>query len=169
MLEQAGLTIVGFSHGANISLNHARTIKNGKASISSKTAGKIADFFCIEAGLLFLPKAIKIKDPLNIPTIQKFYDENIQNDKFFTVKAKENSVTAILKEKIIYESLMDDWTRSKEIVTYVNETKKYKKYNNIFNIRSVSKALGRIYAESNLLERADLRENGKVFIYKRKQ
>lgn len=168
LLEQTGITLVGFSYGANISLNHARTIKNGKASITSKTAAKIGDFFEVEAGLLFLSKLAKLKEPLKIPTIAKFYEENIENDKFFTTKAKEDSVTEILRTKIISEEIMANWTRSKEIVTYVADNKKYKKYKNIFNIKSVSKALGRIFEDTDLLERDDLRKNGKVFIYKRK-
>ena len=168
LLEQTGITITGFSYGAGISLNHARRIKNGKASISSKTAGKIADFFDIEAGLLFLSKNIKLKDPLKIPSIAIFYSENIQNDKFFTARAKDDKVAVILKDQLIHEEIMSDWTRSNQIVEYVKKSKKYQKYKHLFNIRNVSKAFGRIYESTTLLDRNDMRGNGKVFQYKKR-
>ena len=168
LLDQTGITITGFSYGANVSLNHARRIKNGKASISSKTAGKIADFFEIEAGLLFFSKNIKLKDPLKIPSIAKFYDENIENDKFFTDRAKDDKVATILKNQLIHEEFMAEWTRSMEIVDYVKVSKKYQNYKNLFNIRNVSKALGRIYDSTTLLERNDMRGNSKVFQYRRR-
>jgi len=76
LLQQSGITIVGFSHATSISLNHARVIKNGKSSITLKTAEKIARFFSIEAGLLFLADPILLEDPLSIPQIINFYKEN---------------------------------------------------------------------------------------------
>lgn len=168
LLEQTGITVTGFSFGAKISLNHCRLIKNGKASISSKTAGKIADFFEIEVGLLFLSRNIKLKDPIKIPSILAFYKENIENDKFFSEKAKDGKVAIILKDKLINEEIMGNWVRTYQIIEYVRNSKKYKKYRNLFNIRNVSKALGRIYDSSELLDRKDMRNNGKVFQYKKK-
>lgn len=168
LLDQTGITIIGFSHGANISLNHARVIKNGKSSITSKTARKIADFFEIEAGLLFLPKIIKLKDPLKIASIAKFYQDNIDNIQFFTKKALENRVSFILYNYLIPDEIMSNWIRSFQIVNYVNENKKYQKYKDLFNIRNVSKALERIYKSTDALDKNDLYGNGKVFQYKRK-
>lgn len=168
LLDQTGITITGFSHGSGISLNHARVIKNGKASITSKTAKKIADFFEIEAGLLFLSKIIKLKDPLKIRSIAKFYEDNIENIQFFTKKALENRVSFILYHYLIPDDIMSNWIRSFQIVNYVNENKKYQKYKDLFNIRNVSKALERIHKSTDLLDVNDLYGNGKVFQYRRK-
>lgn len=167
LLQQTGLTISGFSHATNISLNHARIIKNGRASITIRTANKIADFFQIEVGYLFLPTPIKLKSPTEIPNIAKFYKENIENKAFFTATAHDKQVMFILTHHLILGGVLDDWTRSKEIIDYVNNKKELAAYRNLFNIRNVSKALSRIFNSTTILERRDMRGNGKVFQYRK--
>jgi len=168
LLEQTGITISGFSNATGISLNHARVIMNGKASITIKTAENIAALFSIEAGRLFLDEIIKLKEPMSIPAIVNFYQENVRNEKFFVQKALENSVTMILKNDLIPSPLFDTWVRAKEIIIYIGEDKKYSAYKAIFNSNGVSKALSRIYMNTDLLDRDDLRGNRRVFQYKRK-
>ncbi|KIA96215.1 hypothetical protein OC25_03810 [Pedobacter kyungheensis] len=168
LLEQSGITILGFSNATGISLNHARVIKNGRASITLKTAEKIASFFSVEPDLLFLENPIILGDLASIPTISEFYLHNDGNEKFFINKVKESSITLILKSQLIPSSLFNNWVRSMDILVYFNENKHYLQSRNLFNAKSISKALSRIYQETELLERDDLRKNGKVFRYRRK-
>ena len=168
LLEQSGITVLGFSNATGISLNHARVIKNGKASITLKTAEKIASFFSIEPGILFLETAIILEDPRSIPTISDFYINNDGNEKFFVTKVNEGSITLLLKNQIIPSDLFNNWVRSKDLLMYLIKTKSHLQFKKIFNAKSISKALSRIYLETDLLDRDDLRKNGRVFRYKRR-
>jgi len=169
LLEQSGITVLGLSHATGISLNHLRIIKNGKASISLKTAERIAEFFSIEPGLLFLENPIFLENPASILNVSDFYKNNDSNQKFFIARINESSITLLLKSQIIPSDLFDNWVRSKDILTYLNESKNHLQSKKMFNAKSISKALSRIYSETDLLDRDDLRKNGRVFIYKRRE
>lgn len=167
LLEQTGITIVGFSQAVGISLNHARVIMNGKASITQRTADKIASFFEIELGRLFLDETLNLNDPLDIPKIKEFYKNNEQNANYFRGRSKEKSITYLIINKLIHETIFDDWTRVGELLHFINEAEKYSKYKNIYTHKGISKALGRIFLKYDILQRKDYGKNGKVFVYRR--
>lgn len=160
LLQQAGITIVGLAYAIDMSVNHLRTIRTGKASISSRTAGKIADFFYIEVSQLFSVKPIKIKNIKSIPTIKQFYEENVGNPQFFTNQIKDNSLMHFLRTELLKSKYFEEEHDVGEIRKHCKE-----KYQRNFSSKALSAQLVRL-AEEGALVRRDKFGNGSVYLYK---
>ena len=160
LLQQAGITIVGLAHAIDMSVNHLRTIKAGKASISSRTAGKIADFFNIEVSQLFSAKSIKIKNIRSIPTVKRFYEENVGNLQFFIRQRKENSLMHFLRTELLKSKYLEEEHDVREIREHCKDN-----YKRNFTSKALSAQLVRL-AEEGVLVRRDKFGNGSVYLYK---
>lgn len=160
LLQQAGITIVGLADAIDMSVNHLRTIRADKASISSRTAGKIVDFFNIEVSQLFSAKPIKIKNIRSIPTIKRFYEENVGNSQFFIRQRKENSLMHFLRTELLKSKYFEEEHDVGEIRKHCKE-----KYQRNFTSKALSAQLVRL-AEEGALVRRDKFGNGSVYLYK---
>jgi transcriptional regulator with XRE-family HTH domain len=161
--EQAGLTIDGLTFALSISISYTLMIERGAANISTKLAKEIANFFAIEISKLYSEKPIKLKDPLKIPTIAKFYKENEKNAKFFTQRRAEYSVAAFLRNVLLYDPFMKDGRTVSDIIKYSDT-----QYQRNLESQEVSRELRRLYLK-DVLERKDKFENGSVYLYSLKK
>ncbi len=164
LLQQSGITIVGLAVGIGMSVNHLRTVKAGKASISSRTAGKISDFFEIEVSQLFSPKPITLKKVENIPTIKQFYVDNSANLEFFiNLKKTENSLMYFLRNTLLKSQFLAEERDVKEILMECEL-----EYQRSFTSKALSAQLIRLAKEGALTSR-DKFGNGSVYLYKLKE
>ncbi len=163
LLKQSGISIIGLASAISMSVNHVRTIKQGKASsISTKTAGKIADFFGIEIGDLFSSEPIKLNNLEELATLQAFYKENENNPKFFEARKGENSIAYFLKNTLVPSG----YFREQREVYQVREYAK-KEFNKDFDSKEISRQLNRM-VESGELEKEDKTGNKSIYVYKNK-
>lgn len=161
LLEQSGISIIGLASAINMSVNHLRTIKQGKASsISTKTAGKIADFFGIEIGDLFFSQPIILRNLEEISTIQAFYEENEKNPKFFEARKRENSVAYFLKNDLVPSGYFSEPREVYQVKEYAKE-----EFNKDFDSKEISRQLNRM-VESGELEKQDKTGNKSIYVYK---
>ncbi|KIO77514.1 hypothetical protein TH53_08710 [Pedobacter lusitanus] len=162
LLSQTGISIAGLASATDLSVNHLRTIKNGKASISSKTAGKIADFFELELSVIFSPKLIKLKKWEHIETIRKFYSDNVNNTQFFIARQAEKSVAYFLKTELIPSSFFEEKREVNDVQDYIK-----KEYKRGFTSKELSRQLNRL-ADSGVLSKEDKTGNKSIYLYHRK-
>jgi plasmid maintenance system antidote protein VapI len=162
LLQQSGITITGLAHAIDMSVNHLRTIRLGKASISSRTAGKIADFFEIDVSQLFALKPIKLKGIKSSAIVKQFYEDNQENKHFFVVNKAENSLMYFLRTVLIKSNFLNVERDVKEIREHCKTVHK-----RTFNSKALSAQLVRLFQEG-LLERIDKFGNGTVFTYRLK-
>jgi transcriptional regulator with XRE-family HTH domain len=162
LLSQSGLSIVGLAHAIEMSVNHLRTAKNGKASISGKTAGKIADFFGIEIGVLFSARDFRLKKLENIENLQRFYIDNENNPQFFVRRKGENSVAHFLKEILLPSGFFSERREVNEIQSFIK-----KHYKRDFTSKELSRQLTRLF-DAGMLIREDKTGNRSIFLYKNK-
>lgn len=160
LLAQTGISIVGLAHAIDMSPNHLRTVKNGRASISSKTAGKIADFFEIEIGILFSSKTFKLKKIENIETIRCFYSENEHNSQFFLYGKVKNSVAYFLREVLLPFGFFSENREVNEIQAFAKS-----KFKKDFSSKELSRQLNRL-AVAGLLSKTDKTGNRSIFLYR---
>lgn len=160
LLSQSGLTIIGLSNAINMSPNHLRAIKKGKASISSKTAGKIADFFVIGVDSLFSTKEIKLKKRELIHPLTTFYKENEANQEFFIHRKTQNSIAFFLNNRI----LPSDYLRAERSVSEI-QNHILSSYGKEFSSKEISRQLTRL-VESGKLQKKSKFGNSSVFLYK---
>ncbi len=158
---KAGLTIEGLTFALSISISYTLMIERGAANISPKLAKKIADFFGIEIARLYMNKAIALKAPLKIPTIQKFYEENQKNAKFFINRRSEYSVASFVRNVLLSDSFISDEGHT------VGEIAEYslKQYKRDLDSQELSRELRRLYLKG-VLQRADKFGNGSVYLYR---
>jgi plasmid maintenance system antidote protein VapI len=162
LLDQTGIRVEGLAFAIKMSINHLRTVKAGKASISTRTAGKIADFFEIKVNMLISEKSIKLRKPDKIETIKQFYEENKNNPKFFIDRQRENSVAHFLRTGLIPGGYLNDEREVSEMRVYC-----LTKYQRKFESKELSRQLGRLVDEG-LLSRRDKFGNGTVYLYRKK-
>lgn len=160
---QAGLTLEGFAAAISISISYVRMIENGKANITSKLAQRITDFFEIEVQKLYTNKHYSLKKPENIPSIKRFYDENVRNPQFFLNRKGENSVAHFLRTELISGGYLDDEREVGEIREHC-----LTKYQRKFDSKEMSRQLGRLVDEG-LLSRTDKFGNGTVYLYRKRK
>ncbi|NRF41127.1 helix-turn-helix domain-containing protein [Pedobacter foliorum] len=163
LLAQSGISIVGLAQAIEMSVNHLRTIKNGKASISSKTAGKIADFFEVELGDLFSSKILKLKKWKDIKTIRAFYNANEHNPQFFLHRRGENSVAFFLNKSILPSGFLFNEKEVNEIKSFIKN-----EFNKDFTSKELSRQLNRL-VDSGILTRQDKTGRKSIFLYKLKR
>ncbi|MET4140949.1 helix-turn-helix transcriptional regulator [Pedobacter sp. UYP1] len=163
LLDQTGINVTGLAIATDISVNHLRTIKNGKASISSKTAGKIADFFGVEIDVIFSAKLFKLKKWETIETIKNFYKENVNNPQFFVSRQGEESIAYFIKKELIPKMFFAEQRE-------VNYVRKYikKEYKRDFSSKEISRQLNRL-TDSGVLSKEDKTGNKSIYLYKIKQ
>ena len=162
LLQQTGITIVGLAHAVDMSVNHLRTIRAGNASVSSRTAGKIADFFDIEVSQLFSAKPVRVKNIRSIPTINRFYEDNVGNPQFFTDQRKENSLMHFLRTELLTTKYLKNEHDVGEIREHCKEI-----YKRDFTSKALSAQLVRLVKEGLLSKRRKF-GNGSVYLYKLK-
>lgn len=162
LLDQTGINVTGLAIATDISVNHLRTIKNGKASISSKTAGKIADFFGVEIDVIFSAKLFKLKKWETIETIKNFYEENVNNPQFFVARQGEESIAYFIKKELIPTMFFAEQRE-------VNYVRKYikKEYKRDFSSKEISRQLNRL-TDSGVLSKEDKTGNKSIYLYKLK-
>lgn len=162
LLLQSGITITGLAYAIDMSVNHLRTIRLGKASISSRTAGKISDFFEIDVSLLFSSKLIKLKNIKGIGTLSRFYEDNSKNKEFFIDSKEENSLTYFLRKELLKSDFLNIKRDVKEIKEYC-----FKQYQRNYTSKALSAQLLRLSEEGDL-ERSKKFANSSVYLYKLK-
>jgi hypothetical protein len=143
-----------------MSPNHLRAIRKGKASISSKTAGKIADFFMIGVDALFSAKEIKLKRIELILPLATFYKENEANQEFFIHRKAQNSIAFFLKNKILPSDYLKKERSVSEIQNHILSD-----YSKEFSSKEISRQLTRL-VESGKLQKKSKFGNKSVFLYK---
>lgn len=162
LIQQTEITITGLAYAINMSVNHLRTIRLGKATISSRTAGKIATFFEIEISQLFDIKPIRLKNIKSIPTIKKFYEENEKNISFFNRNKSRNSLMYFLRITLLKSDFLTVGRDVKEIKEHCKVV-----YQRSFTSKALSAQLVRLYKEGSLTRFSKFRK-GTVFMYKLK-
>ena len=162
LLRQSGITITGLAYAIEMSVNHLRTIKLGKASISSRTAGKISDFYEIDVSLLFSSKPIKLRNIKNISTINRFYEDNSKNIEFFINSKEENSLMYFLRTELLKSDFLISERDVKEIKNYC-----LKQFQCNYTSKALSAQLLRLSEEGCLL-RSKKFSNSSVYLYKLK-
>lgn len=162
LLYQSGLTVIGLSNAINMSPNHLRAIKNGKASISSRTAGKIADFFMIGVDLLFSTKLIKLKRTELIIPLITFYKENEANQEFFIQRKAQNSIGFFLNNTILPSDYLEVERSVREIKNHILSS-----YRKDFSSKEISRQLTRL-VESGKLQKQSKFGNNSIFLYSKK-
>jgi len=159
LLLQSGITIIGLAYAIDMSVNHLRTIRLGKASISSRTADKISKFFGIEVSLLFSSKPIKLKNIRSIETVNTFHRDNSKNLEFFANKKEENSLMYFLRKELLKSNFLEIERDVKEIKQHCLE-----KYNRNYNSKALSAQLLRLFDEG-YLKRSKKFANSSVYLY----
>src|SRR3546814_520727 len=160
---QGGLTIEGLTFALSISISYTLMIERGAANISSKLAKKIADFFDIEVAQLYTDKPTKLKTPLKLPAIAKFYAENDNNAKFFIHRRSEYSVASFVRNVLLLDSFISDEGHTVgEIAGY-----SLKQYKRDLDSQELSRELRRLYLK-DILQRVDKFGNGSVYLYQLK-
>lgn len=162
LLQQSGITITGLAYAIDMSVNHLRTIRLGKASISSRTAGKISDFFEIDVSLLFSSKPIKLKNIKGINTIGRFYEDNSKNVEFFINSKEETSLMYFLRTELLKSDFLKVEHDVKEIKNYCS-----KQFQRSYTSKALSAQLLRLSQEGHL-ERSRKFANSSVYLYKLK-
>lgn len=162
LLLQSGITITGLAYAIEMSVNHLRTIRLGKASISSRTADKISTFFEIEVSLLFSTKSIKLKNINNIETVNNFYRDNSKNAEFFSNNKEENSLMYFLRKELLKSNFLEIERDVKDIKQHcINQ------YERNYSSKSLSAQLLRL-SEEGYLERSKKFANRSVYLYRLK-
>lgn len=154
------LTPKGFSAAVDISVNHLRLIERGESNITSRTAGKIADFAGIEVKHLFSLTLPKLKKPENIPTVKKFYEDNRENYKYFISRKGENSVANFIRTVLIPDGY---FKKQRKIVGIIVRDCRVE-YKKRFTSKELSRQLGRL-ADKGALSKKDPTGTGKKFAY----
>eukprot|EP00388_Colpodella_angusta_P015269 GDKJ01037865.1.p1 GENE.GDKJ01037865.1~~GDKJ01037865.1.p1 ORF type:complete len:182 (-),score=8.75 GDKJ01037865.1:622-1167(-) len=160
LLLQTGITITGLAYAIDMSVNHLRTIRLGKASISSRTAGKISDFFEIDVSLLFSSKPIKLKNFKSIDTVSRFYEDNSKNKEFFVNSKEENSLMFFLRKELLKSDFLKVERDVKEIKDYC-----IKQYQRNYTSKALSAQLLRL-SDEGYLEKSKKFENNSVYLFK---
>lgn len=160
LLQQSGITITGLAYAIDMSVNHLRTIRLGKASISSRTAGKISDFFEIDVSLLFSSKPIKLKSIKSIETVNSFYANNSKNLEFFVGNKETDSLMHFLRQELLKTDFLKTERDVKEIKDYCKTS-----HQRNFSSKALSAQLLRL-SEEGFLKINDKFENGSVYLYK---
>lgn len=160
LLLQSGITITGLSYAIEMSVNHLRTIRLGKASISSRTADKISKFFEIEVSLLFSTKPIKLKNIKSIETINNFYRANSKNVEFFTNNKEENSLMYFLRKELLKSDFLKTARDVKEIKHFCINL-----HQRTYTSKALSAQLLRL-SEEGYLKRSRKFANSSVYLYK---
>ncbi|MEO6520558.1 MAG: helix-turn-helix transcriptional regulator [Mucilaginibacter sp.] len=156
---QASLTIEGLTFALSISISYTLMIERGKANISSKLATKIANLFGIEVAQIYSAKKINLKAPQSISPIEKFYDENKQNAKFFIHRRNEYSVASFVRNILLLDPVMNSEHTVGEIKEYCA-----KKYKRELDSQELSREIRRLFLK-NILQRRDKFGNGSVYFY----
>lgn len=159
LLTQSRITISGLAEGTSVSINHLRTIIKGEASITGRTAGKIAYFFEIEVGQLFSSAPIQLKDIELIDTIRKFYEGNSNNPQYFEDRKTEKSVSHYIENQVVPSGFLAEERSVYEVV---------KKVNSDSDLESTSKEVSRILTRltaKGILEKEMIVGNKKRFKY----
>lgn len=157
---QTGLTIEGLTFALSISISYTLMIERGTANVSSSLAKRIANFFDVEVAQLYTDKTINLKSPLKISSIEKFYQENEQNAKFFIQRRAEYSVASFLRNVLLADSVILEGHTVSELIEY-----SHKKYKRELNSQELSRELRRLY-KKGVLDREDKFDNGSVYLYK---
>jgi len=160
LLLQSGITITGLAYAIEMSVNHLRTIRLGKASISSRTADKISKFFEIEVSLLFSAKPIKLKNIKSIETLINFYKDNSKNIEFFTNKKEENSLMHFLRKELLKSDFLKTARDVKEIKDFCSN-----QHQRDYTSKALSAQLLRLF-EEGYLERRKKFTNSSVYLYR---
>lgn len=159
--KQAGLTIEGLTFALSISISYTLMIERGAANISAKLAKKIADFFDIGVAQLYTDKPIKLKTPLRLPAIAKFYAENDKNAKFFIHRRSEYSVASFVRNVLLLDSFISD---EEHTVGEIAEHS-FEHYKRDLDSKELSRELRRLYLKG-ILQRQDKFGNGSVYLYR---
>lgn len=162
LLDQTGISIAGLAIGTEISLNHLRTIKNGTASISSKTAGKIAIFFGVSIDVIFSTELHKLEEPKNQGDIGKFYKENANNREFFVDRQQENSVAYSINTNLIPSQFFAEGREVSYVQKYLRE-----EHGLDFSSKDISQHLTRL-SKKGILTKEDKTGNKSIYLYKLK-
>ncbi len=109
---------------------------------------------------MYTAKTIRLKAPLKIPTIAKFYQENIQNPTFFIHRIAEYSVANFLRNVLLEDSVILKGQTVGQLIEYSNN-----KYKRDLNSQEMSRELRRLY-KKGILDREDKFGNGSVYLYK---
>lgn len=162
LLDQTGISIVGLAIGTEISLNHLRKIKKGTASISSKTAEKIAKFFGVGVDVIFSAELYKLEESENKGNVEKFYKENVNNHKFFVDRQQEESVAYFIGKKLIPSQFFAEHREVNYVKKYIKE-----EYNLDFSSKEISQHLTRL-SEKGILTKEDKTGKKSIYLYKLK-
>lgn len=161
LLVQSEISIVGLAHAIEMSVNHLRTIKNGKASISIKTAGKIADFFDLEIGALFSSKPLTLKKLQDIANVKDFYASNVNNSQFFLHRREENSVAVFLKKILLSSEFLNEEREVNEIQSFIKNG-----FHKDFTSKELSRQLNRL-VNAGMLTKRDKTGRKSIYLYSR--
>lgn len=156
---KTSLTLEGLTFALQISISYLMMIEKGTANISAKMANRISDFFEITIEQLYSRKEIKLKSPLDVPTIKAFYEQNNNNPNFFIHRRSEYSVAYFLKSILINDNFMLIKHDSGEIRNYC-----LIKYKREFSSQELSRELRRLFLKKEL-KRCRKFDNDSVYQY----
>lgn len=145
LLQQSGITIIGLTSAIGMSVNHLRTVEKGTASITKKTASKIATFFGISTATLLSEDPIILDDIQEISTIASFYRENENNSNFFTSTKGKKGATYFVKDMMENTFFFQE---QREVYQVKQEMKKL--YHLDFDSKELSQVLTRLTLSGEL-------------------
>lgn len=163
MLKQTRISLIGLAFGTEISLNHLRTITKGQASISTKTAGKIANIFQIQISALFSPAPIDLGDIDDIPNIRAFYIQNKNNPKFFEGRKSETGVAYFVRTEMLNNNYFEEPLEVYQVIDIAK-----KDFKKVLGSKQTSLALNRM-VDSGELEKEVKATNKGTNLYRRKK
>lgn len=110
------LTPIGMADFLKISTDHIYSLKRGRRSISNSIAESLALKLGLSAADVYNSNFKLRQTKIGIKTMSDFIKTNRINPNFFINKKKENSLTLIIKEKLLENDFFDIEKRVNQVV-----------------------------------------------------
>jgi len=159
LIKRTGISLIGLASATNISVNHFRTIKNGQASITNRTALKIANFFQIDIEVLFSSDPIVLA---KMDNVDSFLQNNKNNIQFFEGRKGETSTPYVVKQVRFETSFFTDGREIHEIKKFIKDN-----YGKDVTSKQLSQVMNRMVLGDQLVR--ELKPgSSKNYLYKQK-
>lgn len=121
LIDTLKLTPIGMAAFLDISPDHVYSLRKGRRSISNQIAKDLELKLKLSLKDIFSPRNNITRSKINFTSLNDFRKENSDNINFFLDKKLENSLSSVIRIRLISTGYFDELKRVNEVVSKLKE------------------------------------------------